>query len=225
MRRLTTTKSWIGLGTAVATLAVVAPAMAEMRVGGVGGVNLATLSTEEQGVELGTLTRWGAGGVLEVDLGERLAVATRPMFVGRGADIEALPGLGDVAARGPGSYARTELDYIELPLLLKYSLPTGGVRPYLIAGPSLGIRLDATGVSKFGTAPEERANLEDDLERTDWGLSAGAGLGTNVGSAYVFAEAVYALGLTNINKDASEGSGKNRGLQIRAGVTLRLGGR
>jgi hypothetical protein len=162
--------------------------------------------------------------VLEVDLGERLAVATRPMFVGRGADIEALPGVGEVAALGPGSHARTELDYIELPLLLKYSLPTEGVRPYLIAGPSLGIRLDATGVTKFGTAPEERESIED-LETTDWSLMAGAGLGANVGSACVFAEAVYALGLTDLNEDARAGSGQNRGLQLRAGVTLRLGGR
>ena len=29
--------------------------------------------------------------------------------------------------------------HIELPLLIKYSIPTEGVRPYLIAGPSLGL--------------------------------------------------------------------------------------
>jgi hypothetical protein len=225
MRRMATMKSLIGLGAAAAVLMLVAPAMAEVRVGAVGGVNLSSLSTDEQGVKLSTLTRWGAGGALELDLNDYVAVATRPMFIGRGTDIETLAGVGDVSAQGKDSYARVELGYIELPLLFKYSFPTEGVRPYLIAGPSLGLRRSATAVSKFGSAPEEREDSKDDFKSTDFSLWAGAGLGKNIGSAYVFAEGLYSLGLRNINKDASEGSGKNRGWQFLAGVTLRLGSR
>jgi hypothetical protein len=225
MRRMATMWSRIGVGVMVAVLLAVAPAMAEVRVGGVGGLNLASLSTDEQGVKLGTLTRWGVGGALELDLTERLAVVSRPMFIGKGADIKTLPELGDVAAQGKDSYARTELGYIELPLLFKYSLTAEGVRPYLIAGPSLGVLRNATGVSKFGSAPEQREDIKGDFKSTDFSLCAGAGLGKNIGPVYLFAEGLYALGLTNIDKDKSEGSGKNRGLQFRAGITLRLGGR
>jgi len=226
MRRMTTMKSWIGVGTTVATLLVVAPAMAEVRVGGVGGANLASLSTDEAGTKLGMLTRWGAGLALEVDVNESLAVTSRPMFVRRGAEIKTIAGLGDVSAQGSGSFARTELDYIELPVLLKYTLPTEGVRPYLIAGPTLGLRRGATVVSKIGSAAEERLDIKDEVKSTDWGLCAGAGVGSQIAdSVHIFAEGVYTYGLTNINKNEVDGNTKNRGLQLRAGLTFSVGGR
>jgi hypothetical protein len=215
----------VGVGVMAASWLVTAPAGAEVRAGGVGGIALASLSTNEKGTELGTLTRWCAGGVLELDLSPTLALASRPMYVGRGANIESIPGLGDVSAQGNGSYARTELGYIELPLLLKYSLPTGGTRPYLIAGPSLGLLRTAKAVSRFGSAGEEREDIKKDFESTEISLHAGAGVGADLGRAYVFAEGLYGFGLTNINKDKTEGTGRNRGLQLRAGITVRLGAR
>lgn len=226
MRRLlTVSMSRIGAGAMVATLVMAAPAMAEVRAGGVGAINLASLTTDEPNTKFGTLPRWGVGGVLEVDLTENLAIATRPMFVRRGADIEKMPGL-DVAAQGKGAYARVEIDSIEIPLLLKYSAPVGRVRPYLLAGPSLGLRQGAEAVRKFGTAAEEREDIEDDFKKADFGLCAGMGVGADVGRAHLFAEGLYTLGLTNINDDKTETAhAKHRGVQFRVGVALRLGGR
>jgi hypothetical protein len=207
------------------SLLATAPARAEFRAGGVGGTNLASLSTDAKDTDLSMLRRWGVGGALELDLSPSFALVTRPAYVGRGADIDGMPGLASVSAQGKGSYARTELGYFELPLLVKYSFPTEGVRPYLIAGASLGLLQKAEAVSKFGSAAEEREDIEKDFKRTDISLNAGAGVGANVGErAYVFAEGLYSYGLTNINKDKADGTGKNRGLQFRVGLTLRLGG-
>jgi hypothetical protein len=201
------------------------PAEAEIRLGAQGGVALTTTSTNEKGTELGTLTRWGAGAVLEADLSPTLAVVTRPQYVGRGNNIKSMPELGSIASLNNGSYARVELDYIELPLLVKYSLPTGTTRPYLIAGPSLGWLQRARGVSKFGSAAEEREDIKKDFKSTDIGVQVGAGIGTNLGRTHMFVEGLYGFGLTNISKDKAEGTGKSRGLQLRAGVAVRLGGR
>jgi Outer membrane protein beta-barrel domain len=213
---------WVGM--MAVSLVVAAPLRAEVRAGGVGGMNLASLSTNATSTKLGTLKRWGGGGVLELDLSPTLALAIRPMYVGKGTDIKSMPGLGDVSAHGVGSYARTELGYIELPLLVKYSIPTGGAaRPYLIAGPSLGLLQRAEGVSKFASAAGKREDIKKDFKSTDVSLNAGAGVGANVGQAHIFAEGLYAFGVTNINKDKAEGTGKNRGLQFRVGITLRLG--
>jgi hypothetical protein len=215
--------AWVG--TMAVSLFATGSARAEVRVGGVGGGNLASLSTDAKDAKLGTLTRWGVGGALEWDVTPNLALATRPMYVGGGTNIKTMPGLGDVSAQGKGSYARTELGYIELPLLIKYSFATEGARPYLIAGPSLGLLRSAHSVYKLGNAAEQSDDIKKDFKTTDIGLSAGAGVGANIGQAYVFAEGLYGFGLTNINKDKAEGTGRNRGLQVRAGVTVRLGGK
>jgi hypothetical protein len=225
MRLKQITKHGVLIGVTAALLQVTAPAEAEVRAGGVGGVALSSLSTNETGTKLGTLTRWGMGGALELDLSPTLALASRPMYIGRGTDIKTLPELGDISALGKDSYARTKLDYIELPLLIKYSLPAGEMRPYIIAGPVLGLLQRAKGVSKFGSAAEEREDIKKDFKSTDVGINVGAGIGANLGQAYVFAEGLYGFGLTNINKDKTEETGKNRCSQLRAGVTLRFGAR
>jgi hypothetical protein len=217
------TKCGGGVGVLAVSLLVAAPVRAEVRVGGVGGGNLASLATDSTDVKLGTLQRWSVGGELELDLSQSFALVARPAYVGRGTDIKSMPGVGDVSSHGAGSYARTELSYIDLPLLVKYSFPIQGVRPYLIAGPSLGLLRKAEGVSKFGNAAEVRDDIKKDFESTDISLNAGAGVGTNVGQAYIFAEGLYGYGLTNINKDVTEPAGRNRGVQFRAGITLRLG--
>jgi hypothetical protein len=217
------TKCGVGVALMAVSLLVAAPVRAEVRVGGVGGMNLATLSTDAAGSKLGTLSRWGAGGTLELDLSRTVALAIRPTYEGRGTDIKSMPEIGAVSAKGTGSYARTTLGYVELPLLIKYSIPTEGVRPYLIAGPSLGLLRKAEAVSKFGGAAEKREDIKKDFKSTDISLNAGAGVGANLGPTYVFAEGLYGFGLTNINKDKTEGTGRNRGLQLRAGITLRLG--
>lgn len=225
MRMKQIMKLGLGIGMTAVLLSASASAEAEVRVGGVSGIALSSLSTDEKGVQLGTLTSWSVGGVLELDLSPTMALASRPIYVGRGAAIKALPGLGDISDHGKNSYARNELSFIELPLLIKCSLSAGDIRPYLIAGPSLGLLQKAEGVSRFGSAAEERENIKKDFKSADIGINAGAGIGANLGGAYVFAEGLYGYGLTRINKDTTEGTAKNRGMQLRAGVTLRLGSR
>ncbi len=213
------------IGLTVALLVSTVPATAQVRIGAVGASNLASISSDGAGAKLSSLARWGVGGAIEVDLNEDFALVSRPMYLGKGVEIEVMPEVGNVSSMGKGSYARTELSYLELPLLLKYSLPTAGARPYLIAGPSLGLRRSADAVYKFGSDAERREDIEKDFKSTDLSLQAGAGIGVNVGRAYLFAEGLYAFGLTNINENKAEGTGKNRGPQFRVGVTLNLSGR
>jgi hypothetical protein len=197
-----------------ASLLAAAPAMAEVRVGAVGGVNVADMSGSEDWFYR---TRWGAGGVVEVDLSHDLALASRPMYLGKGSEGKLVILPGEVGIR-------MDLSYIEIPLLVKVSAATGGVRPYLIAGPSLGLRLSAeTFREEFDTPGEKREDAKQDTKSTELSLNAGVGVGLNVGQAYGFVEGVYAWGLTDVSK--AEGTSKNRGMQFRVGITLRLGGR
>jgi hypothetical protein len=215
------TRRRIGTGLVVVSLLAAAPAMAaEVRVGAVGGVNVADMSGVSNWFYH---TCWGAGGVVEVDVTQNLALASRPMYVGKGSE-------GDLALMPGDVSIGMDLRYVEIPLLVKVSAATGRVRPYLIAGPSLGLlqkaealRTEVLDVDGYPTWRDERKDIKQDTESTEWSLNAGVGVGLNVRKVYAFVEGIWAWGLTDVSK--TEGSIKNRGVQFRAGITLRLGGR
>lgn len=110
-----------------------------------------------------------------------------------------------------------ELDYVELPLLLRASLPTHGVwTPYVLGGGALGFltrastHYEGAGVNVNGDLAGYRAR--------DW--SAVFGLGTTIGERAVRAtlEVRYTLGLVNVLDDGSGLEAKNRDLSVMLGV-------
>ena len=94
------------------------------------------------------------------------------------------------------------MSYLEIPILLKYTLGWGEVRPYLCAGPSIGELLQSSETVSGSIAP--LANLKSYLQSTDLSIYAGLGLMDEVsrGTILVF-EAGYAVGLSNIYKSSS----------------------
>ncbi len=201
-------------------LLVAAPAMAETRVGAAGGVSMADMSGVDEGF-LSSRGGWGASGVVELDLTQNLALASRPSYAQKGTSGPFLGVPGEVATR-------MDLDYFEIPLLVKVSAGSKGVRPYLIAGPSLGLRHRAVAYNSefdvygLSTGPETREDIEQDIEPIEFSFNAGVGVGLNVGRTYSFLEGIWSWGLTDVTKAA--GTRKNTSVQLRVGVTLRLGG-
>lgn len=195
-------------------LAATAAPAADLRLGLVGAVNFADLdidvADEDEITDFQTLTRWGAGGVLEVGLTDNLSLVALPMYLGKGAKLEE-----------GGFEARIELGYVEIPLLLKYSFGAEGLRPFVAAGPSLGFREKAEAVVS-GLGEEEREDVEDEFKSTDFSLWLGAGLEIPAGGARAFVEGGYALGLTEVDDEPEGVSVKTRGFQVRAGVTFGL---
>lgn len=63
-------------------------------------------------------------------------------------------------------------DYIEIPLLLKFRIPTPGIQPFVFAGPSVGFKLN----EKLTSNGEEVPLAEKLLKDNDYGAIFGAGL-------------------------------------------------
>lgn len=103
---------------------------------------------------------------------------------------------------------KLNLNYLELPVLAKYSF--GPV--YLNAGPSLGLRL--------GQGSKEKAGYGA-MKKLDFGVQMGGGLAIPVGLGKVILDARYVLGLTNIS-DVKGANIKNRGVVISAGYAIPL---
>jgi hypothetical protein len=199
-------------------LALTAPVNAETTIGAFGGVNLATLheAPSEQGLAFSTKGLPEAGAVVDVTLGRRLSLRLEPMFLQKGSGIS-------VNLFGTPSTATLRLSYLELPALLSLTLGAGPVRPYVMAGPTVGYLMSAKGTND---ATGKETDVLKQYKRTDFGVSFGGGVRVPAGGAVVFVEGRYSMGLTNLPKDTGSAPGltlKNRGVQVGLGVSFRLG--
>ncbi len=68
-----------------------------------------------------------------------------------------------------------EADYIEVPLLLRWKLGSGGGGLVLFGGPAVSFRMNAKSIAQVGEeAPEE--DIKEQTNGTDFGAVVGAGL-------------------------------------------------
>jgi hypothetical protein len=81
-------------------------------------------------------------------------------------------------------------------VLLKVSLGTGALRPYLLAGPTVGLLRRARQRLHLGDTLIADEDVMEDTRKLDFGVGAGGGLAVPAGPAQLFAEAQYVFGLT-----------------------------
>ncbi len=125
-----------------------------------------------------------------------------------------------------------KLDYLEFPILFRYSLNTGTFSPYLMPGLKLSILTDCSVSSSFsGEDISVSCNNSEvvDTHTLDIGFHAGAGMDIALIPSVMFTlDAAYNYGLLSVFKDSEDffrenGQGKNRGFSILAGVTVPIG--
>ncbi|MCW2263061.1 MULTISPECIES: porin family protein [Sphingobacterium] len=98
-----------------------------------------------------------------------------------------------------------DLNYLELPILAKYSF--GPV--YVNAGPSIGLLLDKD--SKL------IQNYGEKLNKIDFGVQMGAGVALPAGPGKIIVDARYNLGLNDLGKISTI---KNRGIMASFGYAI-----
>lgn len=102
-----------------------------------------------------------------------------------------------------------QLDYFDLPLLLKYEFTQNKLRPFIQAGIYYSILVNATkGVTVSGTDNASGGTTSyknepvvvgaKDLFTNNWGAIAGGGLNYNLGNVRVVLDVSYHLGMSNI---------------------------
>jgi hypothetical protein len=172
-----------------------------------GGLNLATVSFDPElpldyGLRLGIV----AGAFVSLPLGSRLAVQPEALFSQKGAAVD-----------DNGVDATLRLDYVEIPVLLKYSLSAartpGGTSVFVFGGPAVAFKIRAEASATFGEETIDD-DIDEDIEDMDLGIAFGAG----VAFGRVMIDGRYTLGLSNISTDEEEGGkARNRTLSVLAG--------
>jgi hypothetical protein len=161
-----------------------------------------------------------------------------------------LPGLPPPPA-GPFYYAdfknTAKLDYLEIPLLFKYTWRRSrGPQPYINAGPYVGFLLKAKTVTRGSSTifidrngtplllPPDNQPLPpipfdadtvvtDSLNRFNAGITGGGGLRFPTGKNYWFIDARASYGLTTLQKDpANDGKSRTGNLVVSVGYAFKV---
>jgi hypothetical protein len=173
-------------------------AHAQLTYGAKGGVTFATVASD-----VGDNTfRFGlAGGAFVLwPVSSRFAVQPEVLYNQKGAKADS--DLVDASFR---------IDYIEVPILVRYNL-SGSAHPFFIfGGPSIAFRVHAQSTAKFGDQTV-KDDVTDQVESFEWGLAVGAGKEFSK----FFVEGRYTHGMENVDKFGSDS--KNRAITAMAGV-------
>lgn len=112
-----------------------------------------------------------------------------------------------------------EFDYMEIPILGKFSLPvTPAFEPYIVVGPSIGFMVSAERIREDG----RRLDLDERTRSADFAFVLGGGIQTRVGNAIIYGQARGSLSLTNTLKSdqrvESEDSFKHQYVALELGI-------
>lgn len=198
------------------SLLLICSALPQVKISGGGliGLNFGGVSVDPTpvGASFGGHTGIGIGGVLNFGFANGFGVSVEPMYLQKGSDI---------TVTGQTTSITLKANYLEIPAMLTYTFETSGsqIEPYVMAGPSFGIRLSAT-----ETINNQDQDIKDQTSGTDFGLTLGAGARYPLGQNRLFLEARYAFGFTNINNFPGDNTTiKTHGFMIFAGITFPFG--
>lgn len=204
----------LALSTALILWAFMPSALAQPRLGVIGGANFSDLrvaNDDDNGVEYNMRSSFKAGLIAEWAVGNSgFAIQAEPLFVQKGALVKT-----PIKSETDGPETDLKMNYIELPVLARYSFDLGILRPYLVAGPEFGWMM---------SAKHAGLDVKDNFENFDFLATGGLGLDIEAADmVFVFVEGRYNYGLSNINAvENSTVDLYNRGIQVMGGVKLAL---
>ncbi|MDH3890390.1 MAG: PorT family protein [candidate division Zixibacteria bacterium] len=172
----------------VAALVLTVPAVAQVGFGVKGGLNVSNLTgADSEGFD----SRVGlvAGGFVKLNIAPNLAIQPEALFAQKGSK-------GDLG----GVTAKFNLNYFEIPVLLKYTFPTTGeMQPFLFVGPAVAFAQKAEFTVEAGG---QSASLDIANEKSnDVGLVIGGGIDLATGGVALVIDARVTLGLSKAFED------------------------
>lgn len=186
------------------------PATAQMGIGVFGGVSFANSHGADKdilGLSRSGRTGFLAGAMLDIPLG---AVSIRPevFYVQKGVRFS--DSSGEVGFN---------LDYIEVPVLVVFGIPAGGLKVELFAGPQISFRAKCAIVATpTGGSTASIDCPSDIIKSTDFGILFGGGVA--VGG--FMAQVALDYGLTTLDAETDPDDIKNQAIYILVGWMFRL---
>ena len=188
-----------------------------------GGLNLSTIVGDhydipEGGVE--TITGFCGGGFIVYRLNDMFSIQAEGVYSMKGMKWETATTINGIPATCKYQW---NLDYIEIPLLMKYSFQTKkSIIPVIFVGPCFSFNLsakdkvDCEGRSDGSYVWQTGEGELEDINSTDLGIVFGAGLELDISKSSLLLDIRYTLGLTKI-RDYEDTSEKNAVISLMIG--------
>ena len=223
-------KITICLSILLTAVMLISPAVGQISMGAIGGVTFSdfTLKNIGEGSDIAMRTAYTVGASINYTIHPNVQLSFEPLYLQKHARLNQAP--SDPAID-------ISLTYLEVPLFVKAYFG-GDIRPYVLAGPSLGILLSSEARSVF-LGKQFSGSINNILQKTNLGLAFGGGISIPVGGSTFFLEGYYTFGLRDMSKKGSlafttdhimlntEIDGKaeirSRGMQILTGLSVPLG--
>jgi hypothetical protein len=177
------------------------------------------------------IVQYSAGITYEKGLSRHWSVVTGAQYTSRGFGMRETLNVDLFGLDLPvGARIDTRLQYVEVPLQLKYNFAAEGVTPYIKAGASTAYAMSGHIQPKIDAIiswnlPEIRINLENDMYNR-WDVSALAGLGVSIPTndiGAVHVEVNYRHSLNDMFLDnITDVRIKSHGLSAGIGYTMRF---
>ncbi len=197
------------------------------------GVNLATLNAsggddnlrEEFNDAVGYTSGAQLGAVVNFGISDMFSFQPELLYSQRGFEAS-----GEISEEEPIGEVniKSQMNYLELPILGKVSFGGESLKGFVTAGPSVGYWM--SGKTKYSFMGEEEAEdyeFSDDFEggvkenRLDLGASIGIGLAYRLGPGALNLDVRYGLGISDISKyendrpnDESKGTHRTLGISL-----------
>jgi hypothetical protein len=155
------------------------------------------------------LKQYCAGVSLELDLPGPLAIEADVLYSMKGTHA-------DVSSPSPYT---DKLSYIEIPILLKYTLPVPVLNPFIGAGPAFGLFLDGTRQFEGAGAGTPDVSVRDLYSKSDYAAVIAAGISIPIIITDLSVEARYYYGFQKVLK-AGTPNAVNRVASLLVGITL-----
>ncbi len=157
------------------------------------------------------------GMTLGYDFGTVFAILPEVLYVRKGAYFDVL--LGDIPTR-----VRSDLTYIEVPVLAQYRFETSGyLHPKIFAGPMIAFMMDSRIEFRAQGSDLTQDEEDDSIESRDFGAVFGAGVEVEVSDQRLSFEARASFGMADITKpglDQRDPSLRNTGIVFLVGVVF-----
>lgn len=194
---------------------------------------------EDEGLKCGMLPGVNGGVGIGIKVVDYFCIQPEFLFSMKGAKLT-----GDIEDQGTKIAtvdAKQKINYLEVPLLFKVTIPAGKVVPNVYVGPALGLRLSAKQHAKVDFTPEWQSQGLDDVDTTvdikdetkavDFGLAMGGGIDFKAGPGRLIFDIRYTLGFLTawkpsegINGNEEEVDAKNGVLAFSLGYGIDFGG-
>lgn len=215
----------------VLSLAFATSASAQLRVGVRAGANIAGQARDVDTTTLSSKVGFIGGLDLQYWFSTNLGVNLQLLYAQKGASE------GEVSVPNPVTHTQAtvtremSLNYLEVPLLLRYNLSDGKYRPYVFAGPSFGLFMSgkqtttSTGENVASNLNNE-ADIPSDNMGMDLSLAFGAGVAYKMtyGPAFTL-DAGYAMGMSKITKAGVDDAAniRSKDIRIMLGISFQMG--